>query len=68
MEFFPKPSCSQPFYESIISEYRDKIFEEEHQVSGHGHAKPEEDHTVCVKVGVFFVLVIIGFFVIKMIQ
>ncbi len=37
-------------------------------MSGHDHAKPEEDHMVCVKVGIFFVCVIIGFFVIKMIQ
>ncbi len=37
-------------------------------MSGHGHAKPEEDHSVCVKVGVFFVFVIIGFFIIKMIN
>jgi len=34
----------------------------------HGHEKPEEDHSVCVKVGVFFVFVIIGFFIIGMIQ
>ncbi len=35
---------------------------------GHGHEKPEEDHSVCVKVGVFFVVVIIGLFVIGMIN
>jgi hypothetical protein len=35
---------------------------------GHDHETPEEDHSVCVKVGVFFVFVIISFFVIKMIQ
>ena len=37
-------------------------------MSGHGHEKPEEDHTVCIKVAVFFVFVIIGFFVIGMIN
>ncbi len=37
-------------------------------MSGHGHVKTEEDHSVCVKVGVFFVFVIIGFFVIGMIN
>ncbi len=34
----------------------------------HGHEKPEEDHSVCVKVGVFFVFVIIGLFIIGMIN
>ncbi len=35
---------------------------------GHGHEKPEEDHTICIKVGVFFTFVIIGFFIIGMIN
>ncbi len=34
----------------------------------HGHNAPEEDHSVCVKVGIFFLFVIIGFFVIKLIN
>ncbi len=37
-------------------------------MSGHGHVTPEEDHSVYVKVGVFFVFVIISFFVIGMIS
>ena len=35
---------------------------------GHGHEAPEEDHTVCIKVGIFFVCVIVGFFVIALIN
>lgn len=39
-------------------------------MSGHeqGHGQPQEDHMVNVKVGVFFVFVIVGFFVIALIQ
>ncbi len=35
---------------------------------GHGHEKPEEDHSICIKVGIFFCFVIVGFFVIGMIN
>jgi len=34
----------------------------------HGHEKPEEDHSVCIKVGVFFAFVIVGLFVIALIN
>ncbi len=34
----------------------------------HGHEAPEEDHTICIKVAVFFACVIVGFFVIGMIN
>ncbi len=37
-------------------------------MSEHAHQALEEDHTVCVKVGIFFVCVIIGFFVIALIN
>ncbi len=37
-------------------------------MSGHGHETPEEDHSIYTKVGVFFVFVIVGFFVIGMIN
>ncbi len=37
-------------------------------MSGHGHEAPEEDHTIYIKVGVFFACVIIGLFVIGMIN
>ncbi len=39
------------------------FFTEEEQMSGQ-----EQDHMVNVKVGIFFVFVIVGFFVIGMIQ
>ena len=37
-------------------------------MSEHAHRAPEEDHTVYMKVGIFFVCVIIGFFLIGMIN
>ncbi len=38
-------------------------------MSGHGHHKPpEEDHTIYIKVGVFFVCVIVSLFVIALIN
>ncbi len=30
----------------------------------HGHAAPEEDHSVTIKVGIFFIAVIISLFII----
>ncbi len=30
----------------------------------HGHERPEEDHSVTVKVGIFFVAVLISLFII----
>jgi len=37
-------------------------------MSESAHQAPEEDHTVYFKVGIFFVCVIIGFFVIALIN
>lgn len=37
-------------------------------MSEHAHQAPEEDHTVYIKVGIFFVAVIVGLFIIAMIN
>jgi hypothetical protein len=59
-------NCS---YTRIISRLAQSS-QEESKMSGHGHGHetPEEDHTVCIKVGIFFVCVIVGFFVIGLIN
>jgi hypothetical protein len=37
-------------------------------MSGHAHKAPEEDHTIYIKVGLFFAAVIVGLFIIGMIN
>ena len=43
-------------------------FQEEDIMSEHAHKAPEEDHTIYIKVGLFFVAVIVGLFVIGLIN
>ena len=37
-------------------------------MSGHDHKPPEEDHTIYIKVGLFFAAVIVGLAVIALIN
>ena len=37
-------------------------------MAGHAHKAPEEDHTIYVKVGIFFAAVIVGLAVIALIN
>jgi len=37
-------------------------------MSGHAHKAPEEDHSIYIKVGLFFAAVIVGLFIIGMIN